>query len=323
MRRGKKMSEKVENDGREAMSSLVRHKLVVAYDGTRYQGFQRQASDDSGFEELRNSKKRRWTESGKPLLVPLTVQGCLERAIIQYTSLNRSELRPVFAGRTDAGVHARGQVLVVSLPEDLGELWLIRKSINSRLPEDISIQDVSVCENQSFDPRKHATLKRYTYTVKYRRVVVSDGKPLPICTSGPNTLRDAWDRNNVWICPWALDDSNLQSLCQRMTGEHDYSAFVHKKARKDKSNILTVEKFTVKVLNETNEDAPVVNIMFIVEAKGFRRSMVRNLVGLVVDICRGAVDVSILDEVWTGTDTVARKVNSAPACGLCLEHVWF
>lgn len=59
-------------------------------------------------------------------------------------------------------------------------------------------------------------------------------------------------------------------------------------------------------------------------AQGFRRSMVRNLIGFLVDICRGEVDESIFEEgLWAGDDATAAKLNMAPACGLCLEHVQY
>ena len=57
--------------------------------------------------------------------------------------------------------------------------------------------------------------------------------------------------------------------------------------------------------------------------QGFRRSMVRNLIGFLVDVSRGQVDESIFKELWSGDDAVALKINSAPACGLCLEHVQY
>lgn len=267
-------------------------------------------------------KRRKLNDGGKAVKVPLTIQEAIEEALEQYSGLVRSDLKVRFAGRTDAGVHARGQVLVVSLPDNLGELWQIHRSINSRLPVDISIKDVSLCKNQNFDPRNDAQRKQYIYKIKYRRNVQSEnGDLLPICSSGPHTIRTGLDPSDIWINPWALDDLKLEEYCQRLTGNHDYSAFVHKRARRDKDNVLTVDKLAVERLNETQEDAPIVTIRFVVEAKGFRRSMIRNLVGFLVDLCRGAVEESVFDQLWTGKDEVASKINSAPACGLCLEHV--
>lgn len=300
---------------------LQRYKLIVAYDGTRFKGFQRQSFGDDN-SSLRSYKRRRLDDGGKAVQIPLTIQESIEEALERYSGLIRSDLKVRFAGRTDAGVHARGQVLVVSLPDNMGELWHIRKSINSRLPIDISIEQVSLCENENFDPRSDVRRKQYSYQMKYRRKVLSsNGELLPICSSGPHTIRSGLDPSTVWICPWALDDSKLDESCQNLAGNHDYSVFVHKKARRDKENVLTVDKLACERIHETQEDAPVVTVRFVVEAKGFRRSMVRNLVGFLVDMCRGAVEESVFDQLWTGTDEVANKVNSAPACGLCLEHV--
>jgi tRNA pseudouridine38-40 synthase len=306
---------------------LQRYKLVVVYDGTRFKGFQRQSSGDDNSKALRFYKRKRVDSVGQTATVPLTIQECIEDTLEQYSGLGRSDLKLRFAGRTDAGVHSRGQILVVSLPADdnnnVGELWRIRKSINSRLPVDISIEEVSLCDNVNLDPRRDVKLKQYSYTIKYRRKIFVNSELLPICSSGPHTIRSALDPPTVWVCPWALEDSKLDDLSQKLTGEHDYSAFVNRKARRDKENILTVEKLVCEPINKTDEEAPVMTIRLVVEAKGFRRSMVRNLVGFIVDVCRGAVEESIFDELWTGSDEVANKIHSAPACGLCLEHVLY
>ena len=329
----------------ENKSTLHRFKLIVAYNGNRFKGFQRQSSGDTSANDIppvaetsnpttstteatTNDRKRPRSERLPKKNVPLTIQESLEDALEQYTGLDRNQLRLRFAGRTDGGVNARGQVVAVSLPETVlpensQQLWIIRKSINSRLPGDISVQDVSsLAHRPDLDPRKDAIRKRYSYTLKFRRKVVdANGNLLPICSSGPNCIRSALDPKTLWISPWTLDDSNLTRYCQLLTGEHDYSAFVHKRSRREKDNVLTVDTFTYQCLEETIEDAPIVTIQFQVEAKGFRRGMVRNLVGFVVDLCRGQIDESIFDTIWSGTDEAAKAVHSAPPFGLCLERV--
>jgi tRNA pseudouridine38-40 synthase len=301
-----------------------RYKLVVEYDGTRFKGFQRQSSGENGTTP-RFPKKRRVNAGGQAEQVPVTIQECLEDSFMQYSGLSRPDLSVRFAGRTDAGVHARGQVVVTNLRVPVvAEYWMIQKSINSRLPSDISIQSIDICQDLTFDPRHDVILKQYSYTIKYRRkVVTNDEKLLPICEGGPNTARSALDPPIMWVCPWALDDSKVDEFCHRLTGTHDYSAFVHKKARRERENSLAVNKLVCERLTETQEKAPVLTVRFLVESQKFRRSMVRNLVGFLVDLCRGSVHESILDEVWTGTDEVANQVHSAPACGLCLESVTY
>eukprot|EP00980_Cylindrotheca_fusiformis_P024381 scaffold11809_cov128-Cylindrotheca_fusiformis.AAC.20 len=298
---------------------LQRYKLIISYDGSRYKGFQRQNSGTENGNGSERSLKRPREESGprrKKNKSPMTVQESIEDALEHFSGLNRSSLKVRFAGRTDAGVHARGQVVAVSLPRHSNDkLWMLRKSINSRLPDDISIDQIADCR-ETFDPREDVKWKRYSYTLKYRRRVIRKGELLPICSSGPNTVRCALDPSAVWVVPWALDDSKLEEFCHKLTGTHDYSVFVHKQARRDKSNVLTVNKLSCERISETNEAAPVVTVRFDVESKGFRRSMVRNLIGFLVDICHGVVDESVFQDLWSGDDELAAKLNMAPACVL-------
>ena len=335
----------------EAVASVApplhRYKMIVAYNGSRFKGFQRQSSgappekskpadgmDATAYilEHPRmkcpDSQRKRCRDDANQKLFPKkqapeTIQETLEDALEFYSGLHRRDLCLRFAGRTDGGVHARGQVVAVSLPDSKDELWMIRKSINSRLPEDISIDEIcSLADRPDFDPRKDTIRKRYSYTLKYRRTTFDpSGNVLPICTSGPNTIRSGIDSRTVWVCPWTLNDSNMRKYCHQLTGEHDYSAFVQKKSRREGSNILTVEAYDYEILDETFEAAPVVVVRFQVIAKGFRRGMVRNLVGFVVDLCRGHVSESAFESIWSGTDEVAALVHSAPPFGLCLENV--
>eukprot|EP00531_Pseudo-nitzschia_arenysensis_P019481 CAMPEP_0116133354 /NCGR_PEP_ID=MMETSP0329-20121206/10059_1 /TAXON_ID=697910 /ORGANISM="Pseudo-nitzschia arenysensis, Strain B593" /LENGTH=330 /DNA_ID=CAMNT_0003627975 /DNA_START=92 /DNA_END=1081 /DNA_ORIENTATION=- len=306
---------------------LERFILIVSYDGTGYAGFQRQSSSSSP-ENLSNAnerslKRHRPNNQNKKRVknrnsVPVTVQETLEDALEFYTGLGRKELRARFAGRTDGGVHARGQVVVVSLPSsmelgmapatdnhgadlEMERLWKIRKSINSRLPNDISVEDVSVCENELFDPRVDAKSKQYSYSLRYRELVhlqssavdesnpsSSDKKVHPICLKGgPHLLRTAFDANRVWLCPWALDDSKLKEYCNLLAGTHDYSAFVHKQARKTRDNRMTVDRLDFERVKFHDDQVPIWEVRFLVEAKGFGRSQVRNMVGFLVDACRG------------------------------------
>lgn len=69
------------------------------------------------------------------------------------------------------------------------------------------------------------------------------------------------------MVPWALQDSNLDEYCRKLTGTFDYSVFVHKHARRERSNVLTVNSLVCMRLNETKEEAPVVTVRFDVEAK--------------------------------------------------------
>ena len=136
-------------------------KLIVAYDGTRFNGFQRQITNQD-MDGRRQKKvyerppKRPHFESstGKRKRVAVTVQDCLEDAILSYCSqtvysstetttvVTTESLCLKFAGRTDKGVHARGQVVAIHLPLAVIDLQEMKKGINSRLPVDISVEYV-------------------------------------------------------------------------------------------------------------------------------------------------------------------------------------
>jgi tRNA pseudouridine(38-40) synthase len=182
---------------------LQRYKLVLSYDGTRFSGWQRQSSNSSKDahsrppKNIRDMKKRHHDAMGKVISIPVTVQESLEDALEMYSGLDRPSLRMRMAGRTDAGVHANGQTVAVSLPkpgskgstvQDV-ELWQIRRAINSRLPMDISVNDISICD-ESFDPRHDVISKQYSYTIRYRRKMSNDkGEVLPICEKGGPQVR--------------------------------------------------------------------------------------------------------------------------------------
>ena len=294
--------------------------LTVAYDGSRYNGFQRQTTSAPFGPKV--PKRPRFDVNGRKQHVVHTIQDCLEDALMSlYPELSLESLRMRCAGRTDAGVHARGQVVAIDLEQPIdGDNWRTTKALNSRLPNDISVEHIEPCRSD-LEPRQDSIKKRYSYTLRYRRKNVgSNGQPYSICSSGIHTMRRAHDAACLWICPWSLEVSQLQVFCQALTGHHDFYAFVHKEERRKQSNCLHLQTFHYHVLDETNEPAPIVTIQFILEAKGFQRTMVRNLVGFVVDLCRGAVP--LLDLVWESNEVAAALVQAAPASGLCLEQVW-
>ena len=216
--------------------------------------------------------------------------------------------------------------------------WKVQRAINSRLPPDICVGSVSLCqpkgENAPFEPRQNVKLKQYTYQMRFRKKnkLRLGAEAMPICNSGPHTLRRAMDPPHLWICPWALDESLLSPLCSTLIGRHDFTCFVHKHDRKAKNNIIELKTMHFDCLSNKHTSfdssessgergASVCDVKFTLEAPGFRRSMARNLVGFVVDVCRGKCSMEDVNLVLNGNEEHASLVNCVPACGLCLSKV--
>jgi len=175
----------------------------------------------------------------------------------------------------------------------------------------------------------------------------------PICNSGPHLLRRVNDQNTVWLCHWPLNPSLLHQACNMFIGKHNFDNFVHKDERKkmesinaddttgnaedtSSDHVIDLFEFSVDIQSEEEEDKslpPVMNATFTLKAKGFHRSMVRLLVGFVVDVARGKqrledIPILLLDKKEDDMNTSltaetlnSLKVHAAPACGLSLAKV--
>ena len=130
--------------------------------------------------------------------------GVDEKSLSTLLQLSVDDICLRFAGRTDRGVHANGQIVTIYLPtdqaiiknDDLNRqqqyLLMLRKSMNSRLPIDISIQSIHIISKEKeFDPRRSAKLKQYTYTIKYRRRIRNN-----TITSSSDTIIATKDNDN-------------------------------------------------------------------------------------------------------------------------------
>ena len=239
-------------------------KLTVEYEGSRYQGWQ--------------------VQPGGP-----TVQEELERALA--TAL-REPVRVRGAGRTDAGVHACGQVAAVKVtrvPADLGRL---RKSLNALTPEDIAVREIAVVDD-AFDPRREARSRVYEYRV--------------LNTPAPSPF---W-RRHAWHVPEPLDARAMDEAAAALVGEHDFAAFRGADAEPVRS--------TVRRVLESRVDAGPL-LVYRIEATAFLKHMVRNIAGTLVEVGRGERAPGAMRDLLAGRDRT-RAGATAPAHGLMLVAI--
>jgi tRNA pseudouridine38-40 synthase len=347
------------------------YKLTVAYNGARFNGFQKQAAQPkqqpSHQGNCRPTKQRRYDSStGRVKGVPVTIQECLEQALLEYgeyickqqqqqqqqvqdpatsnqksalpdelssatrTTWIRSDLRFRFAGRTDKGVHAQGQVVTCLLPTATATMppGRLRAALNSRLPEDISVQQIAALPDHAaaFDPRHDAVRKEYSYMLKFRRLLrEDDGRDVQ--GGGVHSLRSAHDTPVLWLVPWPLETDAWPLLQAALQGTHDYTPFVHRKDRDERSHVMTIDKAAYDILQESTDGFPgttVVTARWTFTARGFRRSLVRNLVGFIVQCSRpGQTRVRpwSMGPAEDDTKDWTAYIEAAPASGLSLDRV--
>jgi tRNA pseudouridine38-40 synthase len=242
---------------------LPTFKVVLAYDGTDFVGWQRQPSGDS-------------------------IQGVLEEAL---RSFDDRDVTVIGAGRTDAGVHALGQVAAFSLENTIDEETLAR-ALNAKLPEAIRVVAASEVPS-TFNPRYHARAKTYRYRI----------------WNGP--ALSPFERRYAWHVPVALDAGAMDAAARRLEGRHDFAAF-----QAAGSDVLTTER-TIASSRVTRRD---VLIAYDVTGDGFLRHMVRAVVGTLVEIGRGRRPVEWIEEVIASRDRTAAG-PTVPPTGLFLVGV--
>ncbi len=202
-------------------------------------------------------------------------------------------MRVELAGRTDSGVHARGQVAAFSAETRL-EPATIGRALNALLPEDVAVRAVRAVP-PGFDPRRWARRRWYRYTI-------ANGES-----------RDPLARRYAWFIEGTLDEPAMQALAAAFVGRRNFSAFAGK-LEPGRSPVRTV--FTTGV--HRHRDALHVDI----EADAFLPQMVRRIVAALVRVGRHAATqeeiVSLLEQARPGSFT-----HLAPPQGLCLERVWY
>ncbi|MDJ0866821.1 MAG: tRNA pseudouridine(38-40) synthase TruA [Myxococcota bacterium] len=248
-------------------------RLVLEYDGTAFEGWQTQA--------------RRGAEAGAE--APRTVQGILEAVLEQVTGVRA----PVHgAGRTDAGVHALGQVANVALETRL-EPAELQRALNAVLPRDLAVRALDVVPD-AFHARRDARGKRYVYRL-WTGVVRSPARA----------------RTHAWVQP-PLDRDAMRRAARDLEGTHDFASF-QAAGSGPKTTVRTLTRVAL-------EGGPGDELRIVVEGSGFLRHMVRNLVGTLLEVGRGKRDAGSMPALLAARDR-ALAGATAPARGLVLERV--
>lgn len=240
-------------------------KLKISYDGTAYHGW-----------------------AAQPGMA--TIHGTLSDAIEKLTG-QRVELWG--SSRTDAGVHALGQVAAFSIDSPVPTENFLR-AINHLLPEDIAILD-AIEVPETFDPIRDTQSKIYRYTINTEPV------------------RPVMDIRHCWHRPGKLDMDAMATAAGRLLGKHDFKSFASAADTRE-SSVRTVLRCDVK------SDEPWIYID--VQADGFLYNMVRNIVGTLVEVGRGRWSPEDVDNILEAKDrNVAGPI--APAGGLCLMEIFY
>lgn len=240
----------------------MRIRAVVAYDGANYRGLQRQASGP-------------------------TVQGTLEQAILQIT---KTPTALVVAGRTDAGVHAQGQVIAFDADwrHSLADL---QRALNAVLPPDIAVCDLEQT-TPDFHPRYAAKSRHYRYTV-YNAPV-----------------RSPLTRHTSFHVAAPLDLAAMNRAATLLVGEYDFASF----GQPTQGAVTTRSVFAAA----WQADAPW--LYFDIKANAFLFRMVRSIVGTLLQVGRGALTPEQFGVLLAKRDRGCVKYM-APAHGLCLVQV--
>jgi tRNA pseudouridine38-40 synthase len=245
---------------------MVNVRLTIEYLGTRYYGWQ--------------------FLPDKP-----TVQGELVKAL---QTILRHSVKLTGASRTDAGVHARGQVANFKTYKE-PDLHKLQRSLNGLLPSDIKVTEVEIAP-PAFDARKCAKGKCYRYRLFTRSVM------------------SPFETGRAWFVPQHLNIEAIKTAKCHLLGTHDFTSFSKTEKTEKVNPIRTVDEIVIKEGTNTVE--------FLFYGRSFLRHMVRVMVAVLVEVGKGKLtpeDVLKIREARSRTSAPFL----APACGLYLEKVYY
>jgi tRNA pseudouridine38-40 synthase len=239
-------------------------KLTIEYDGTNYQGWQVQPKGS-------------------------TIQGVLQERLF---SLTGEKIHLMGSGRTDAGVHALGQVAHFKTKSPL-DAQTLQRALNSLLPSDIVIQGV-VEVDEGFHARRSSKSKVYEYWILNRN------------------LRSAFHKGYAWHIPQKLNLKELKKATHQLVGEHDFASF---------QSVGSPQKTTIRKVNraEWKRDRDGL-LRFEIEANGFLKQMVRAIVGTLVEVGKGKMSSEEFQRILDSKDR-KKAGPTAPPHGLFLKEV--
>ena len=257
---GNGLSDLVSENSKASPGELL-VRLDLAYVGARFHGWQEQPD-------------RR------------TVQGELKKHV---SFLLGRPATPIGAGRTDTGVHARGQVAHLWV-RNRDELERLQRALPRRLPEDVAVKNIRAV-SPDFHAIRSARSRRYHYHLFLGKDIF---QPF------------------AWQVHWPLDRGAMDAAASFLLGDHDFSSFCKSSSLKDDGNVCRVDLCAF----EWGEDSAI----FRVRGNRFLHHMVRIMVGTLVEIGRGMCSVQEMSEILAARDR-SRAGFMAPACGLFMEKV--
>lgn len=287
----KKVSKKKPAKTERSASPEEKHfRLVVAYDGTNYCGWQKQL-----------------VPGGLPT-IGQTIEAAASKVLRQKKVVVHG------SGRTDAGVHARAQVAHMRAEAaDLPPATLI-KAINAHLPADIRVLRLEACD-PSFHAQLDATGKTYRYFI------------LHTCT-GKDPVHWPFLRPYTWFVTYPLDYEAMRAALRSLEGEHDFASFQNK-GTPVPSTVREIHEAKLIVHEAGGREQPpwmpgpefeATLLEIRVRGSGFLKQMVRTIVGTVVEVGRGKLPASAIAEILQQKSRSASGMT-APAHGLFLDHV--
>ena len=249
---------------------MFSYKLVIEYEGTRYYGWQEQKNARTVAGEIRKAAEDFFVK-------PVEIQG---------------------AGRTDAGVHALGQVARLRANNRVKPLEL-QRALNDRLPADISVLRTADAD-PDFDPRRDAVRRYYIYQISLRRT--------------------AFAKRYVWWVKDRLNVDLMNEACSLVNGRHDFARFCDKRAE-ERSTIVVIERAELASAGDL--------LLFRIGASHFLWKMVRRIVGSLVEVGRRNLSVEefrgLLNPRIAAKSSRQFQVaeHTAPPSGLFLERVLY